>query len=93
MVTLDSFLRIPHNIKCTRVDDDAVLLDTRTNQYFALTEVGARFWELLSEGKSLRAAYNSLLAEYLVDSAGLEHDLLELTFRLLENGLVEMVEG
>ena len=93
MLTLDAALRIPDNVLFTTVDDDAVLLNTRTNQYFALDEVGARAWNLLTEGKSLRAAYEILLDEYEVDPIPLERDLLDLVGHLAENGLVESVSA
>jgi len=93
MLTLTAALRIPDNVLFTTVDDDAVLLNTRTNQYFALDEVGARAWNLLTEGKSLRAAYEILLDEYGVDPVPLERDLLDLVGHLAENGLVEPVSA
>ena len=93
MLTLAAALRIPDNVLFTTVDDDAVLLNTRTNQYFALDEVGARAWNLLTEGKSLRAAYEILLDEYEVDPVPLERDLLDLVGHLAENGLVESVSA
>ena len=93
MLMLDAALHIPENVLFTTVDDDAVLLNTRTNQYFALDEVGARAWNLLTEGKSLRAAYEILLDEYEVDPVPLERDLLELVGHLTENGLVESVSA
>ncbi len=93
MLTLAAALHIPENVLFTTVDGDAVLLNTRSNQYFALDEVGARVWNLLTEGKSLRAAYEILLDEYEVDPVPLERDLLELVGHLTENGLVESVSA
>ena len=89
MLTLNSVLRIPVAILFTTVDGNAVLLNARTNQYYSLSDVGARLWELLSGGSSLRYAYEAILAEYQVDVAELERDLLDLVADLMENGLVE----
>jgi len=93
MLTLDTDLRIPEAVLFTTVDGDAVLLNTRSNTYFSLTEVGARLWNLLSGGSSFRAAYESILEEYEVDGAQLECDLLDLVGHLSENGLVESVSA
>jgi hypothetical protein len=90
---LDAALRISDNVIFTTVDDGSVLLNTRTNQYFTLNDVGAQLWNLLREGKTFRVAYESLLDEYEVDGIQLELDLLELVNRLLENGLVESVSA
>jgi hypothetical protein len=90
MVTLDVALQLPGHVIFTFVDQDAILLNTRTNKYFALDEVGARLWDLLKQEKSLREAYQMILKEYAVEPAQLEQDLLELIGYLVENGLVEL---
>jgi hypothetical protein len=92
MLTLNSTLLIPAYVSFTIVDDDAVLLNTRSNQYFALEEVGARLWTLLKDGKRLNDAHQSLLAEYEVEPAELERDILELVTHMLEIGLVELIQ-
>jgi hypothetical protein len=93
MLNLTASLRIPAHVTFTFVEGDAVLLNTRSNQYFALTEVGARVWTLLKDGASLQAARQALLSEYDVSAEELERDLLELLNQLLENNLVELVEA
>jgi hypothetical protein len=93
MLTLDSILSVPPTVLCTSVDAEAVFLNTRTNQYYALEEVGARLWGLLIEGKRLRECHQMLLEEFEVDPAQLEGDMLELLTDLMENGLVEIVEA
>jgi hypothetical protein len=93
MLTLDSILRIPDSILFTPVDEEAVLLNTCTNRYFSLDDVGARVWSLLGEGKILREIHQTLLEEFDVEAAQLERDLLELATQLLENGLVEPSAG
>jgi hypothetical protein len=92
MLTLDTVLRIPANVSFSVVGEDAFLLNTQTNKYYGLEKVGARLWELLNEGKSLKDAYQNVLSEYEVDPAQLEQDLLDLLERLREHGLVEILE-
>ena len=93
MLTLDTVLRLPEQVVFTFVDQDAILLNTRTNKYFALDDVGASLWKLLSEGKTLRDSHQTLIDEYDVEAAQLEQDLLELIGHLRENGLVEVAEA
>jgi hypothetical protein len=93
MLTLDVRLKLPAHVSFTLVEEDAILLNTQTNKYYALDEVGARLWGLLNEGKRLKEAYQILLDEYEVEPARLEKDLLELIDRLMENGLVEIAQG
>ena len=93
MLTLDATLNIPAHVLSTTVDQDAVLLNTQTNKYYALDDVGARFWALLTENNLLRDAYKMLLDEYEVSPSQLEQDLLELLTDLLENNLLEIIES
>jgi hypothetical protein len=92
MLTLDAVLHIPAHVLYTTVEQDAVLLNTLTNKYYSLNEVGARFWNLLTAGKTPRQAHQVLLNEFEVESPQLEQDLLELISRLHENGLVGFTE-
>ena len=92
-MTLDDTLLIPANESFTFVDEDAVLLNMQTNQYYLLDEVGARLWGLFRDGKLLRESYQTLLEEYEVDPAQLEQDVLELLTKLKEQGLVEIVQA
>jgi hypothetical protein len=91
MLTLDAVLKIPAHVSFSVVGQDAFLLNTSTNKYFALEAVGTRLWELMKDDKTPRQACQVILGEYEVDPAQLEHDLLELLGHLLENGLVEIV--
>ena len=93
MLTLDAALQISESIIFTIVGQDAFLLNTQTNKYYALEEVGTRLWELLKDGKQLKESYQILLDEYEVDPAQLELDVLELVGDLMENGLVEFFQA
>ena len=90
MLTLDATVKIPPWASFASVDEGVVLLNTRSNFYFSLDEVGSRFWELLHAGKRLQQCYRTLLKEFEVEPARLEADLLELLENLQEQGLVEI---
>lgn len=92
MLTLDSRFQIPPHVTSSFVEADAVLLNTRTNQYFALEAVASRLWALLKEGKGLREIHQIMRGEYAVQAAELEQDMLELVRQLMESGLVESAE-
>jgi len=93
MLTLAATLRIPAHVLFTTVEQEAVLLNTVTNKYYSLNEVGARVWNLLAGGKTLKEVHPALLEEFEVDSPRLEQDILELVEHLRENGLVEIMEA
>jgi len=90
MLGLDSQLRIPSHVVSSKVVETAVLLNTKTKKYFALDDVGMRFWDGLKSGQTFREVYDALLGEYDVVPAQLENDLLELIQNLMDSGLVEL---
>jgi len=47
-----------------KLDDNAVLVQLQTNRIYALNDTGARFWELLVEGKSRGEIEATLQHEY-----------------------------
>jgi hypothetical protein len=49
-----------------RLGDEVVLVHLKTNRIFSLSPTGARFWELLSEGRSRPEIEAALLREYEV---------------------------
>lgn len=93
MLTLNTTLSIPAHVSFSVVGDDAFLLNTQTNKYFGLEKVGARLWELLNDGRSLKDAHQTIINEYDVDPVLLEKEILELINHLLENSLVETAHG
>jgi len=93
MLRLDDILRVPDFVSFAFVQQDAVLLNMHSNQYYLLDEVGARLWGLLRDGKSLRESYQAILGEYEVDSTQLEQDVLDLVENLKEQGLVEIIQA
>ena len=71
-----------------QLQDEAVLLNLESGQYFGLDPVGTRIWNLLAEGKALPEVTSTILAEYEVEAARCEADLLKLLGDLAEQGLV-----
>jgi hypothetical protein len=47
-----------------RLGDEIVLVHLKTNRIFSLSATGARFWELLSNGRSRSEIEAELLREY-----------------------------
>ena len=90
MLDLDSRLRIPPHVVSSKVAGSAVLLNTKTKKYFALDDVGMRFWDELKSGHTFRDVYETLLGEYDVVPNQLETDLLELVQHLMDADLVEL---
>lgn len=72
------------------VDDEMVILDMESENYFGLDEVGTSIWQAMQESETLQEVFDTLLAQYDVDPEVLEKDLFDFVEKLLESGLVEV---
>jgi len=73
------------------IDDELVLLDMQSENYFGLDAVASDIWRLLQEGKTLQETEEALLKIYDVDPQQLHADLQAFVEKLLENGLAMLV--
>ena len=71
-----------------QVRGETVLLDLKTENYFGLTGVGARVWQLLSEGKTRAEIRATLASEYGVSEDRVDSDLDRFVGDLESAGLV-----
>jgi hypothetical protein len=88
-MTEGSLPRPNPNVAFKLVDDEAVLVHLETNRIFTLTETGARFWQLLAEGRDRPAIEQELLREYDVAEQDLEAEVDSLLRELAAEDLVE----
>ena len=92
-MTPDSAFDIPARTVARQVGDDMVFLDLAGGRYMSLNPVGARIWELIAEGRSIRAVCDAMVEEYEVSRDVLEADVLRLAGELVEEGLMEERPG
>jgi len=90
--TLVKHVTIPEDVMISRVEDEIVLLNLESEQYFALDDIGARVWELLSEYGSTDIVIEQISTEYDVEPEVFRGDLTKLLADLKEAGLVSIQE-
>ncbi len=86
----ETTLVIPAQVMSRQVGDETVILDLASGMYFGLDPVGARIWQLLSEGHHLGVVVSTLLTEYDVPEAQLRQDVNTLISELVSRGLVQL---
>jgi hypothetical protein len=92
-ISLDSIVAAsPAQVSCA-LEDELAILHLRAGRYYGLDPVGARVWQLIAAPRSLRTVRDALVAEYDVDAARCEADLLALVRDLAAAGLVEIRAG
>lgn len=75
-----------------KMDDEIVILDMQSGQYFGLNEVGARIWMLGEQGESLEAIFTTLMGEFDVEAEKLRQDMIQVISDLVEEGLLLLKE-
>jgi hypothetical protein len=74
------------------IDGELVLLDTETEHYYGLDEVGKTIWETIErKNGDIEAAIAALLDIYEVDETTLRRDMQNFLYQLEQNGLVTFV--
>ena len=71
-----------------RVDDDLVILDIPSGQYFELNAVGALLWDRLDGTHSVDDLIEAVLGEYDVDRETATTDVEDLLGEMIRAGLV-----
>jgi len=88
---ISQHIAITEQVFSQEVDDEMVLLDMASENYFGLDETGRAIWQELSKSGSLQATYDALLNVYDVEPEQLENDIIVFVQKLLDAGLVEVV--
>jgi hypothetical protein len=83
---------IPDTVLSTELQDEGVLLNLETGEYFGLDDVGMDMWKALSASGSLDAVRATLLARYNVAEDVLTRDLHEFIEKLAERKLVMLAD-
>jgi Coenzyme PQQ synthesis protein D (PqqD) len=91
MLTLSDRAAAPAHVLVRVLDQESVLLNLETEQYFGLDETGTRMWQLVTTSPNIDAAYQALLAEYDVQPEMLRDNLTELLGHLVEHGLLQLL--
>lgn len=80
--------QIPQTVFIQEIDDEIILLDTITQEYFSLNEVGKNIIDLISENLTKDEIVEELSNIYEVDRIQIEKDLINFAKLLEEKGLI-----
>ena len=69
---------------------EAAILNLKNSSYYGLDPVGARIWSLVQQRSTIGAVRDAIVAEFDVDAARCEQDVIELIEDLAGEGLVEV---
>jgi len=75
-----------------KMDDEMVLVNLKSEIIYTLNATGAKFWELIEEGKSFGQIITELQAEYNITKEELTTELEAIVSQLVERGLIQHVK-
>jgi hypothetical protein len=79
----------PHpDVVWRRVDEEAFLVNLKTNRIYSLNPTGARLWELISAGNDREAAEAALIEEFDVEEGELRNEVAAVLEELVKEGLI-----
>ena len=87
-IGIDDHVDVAANVHARRLDRELVILDLVNGDYWGLDPVGARIWEGLAGGMSLREVAAMLEAELDVDPSVLIADVLRIAGELATRKLI-----
>ncbi|MEQ8717478.1 MAG: PqqD family peptide modification chaperone [Acidimicrobiales bacterium] len=70
------------------VNDDLVMLDPDSGNYYGLDDIGQHIWSLISEPAAVGTICSALMADYDVDEATCRNDVIALLSDMVEADLV-----
>ncbi len=80
--------QIPNTVFVQEVDNEVILLDTLSQEYFSLNEVGKNILDLISENLTSEEIIEELSQVYEVDKSQIQTDLSTFIKALQEKGLI-----
>ena len=72
----------------TRIDDEIVIMNLASGDFFSLTDSAAAIWDLLDGSRNRAAVLAALAGEYAAAQADLAHDLDVFLGELRAGGLI-----
>jgi len=70
------------------IDDEQILLNVETGDYFGLNEIGSDLWELIDGSNDLNGIIHRLLEIYEVEESVLAPDVTEFLNTLIDKNII-----
>ena len=85
---LNTNYTIPNSVMLQTIDDESLLLDTESEEFFSLNEMGYLMWESMLKHNNLNDIKEEFLSLYNVSPEVLTKDIVEFSQTLEQKGLL-----
>ena len=90
MITEDTIIEAADHVTVADLGGEAVLLDSRSGEYFGVNEVGARILELAQQPAKVDAMLHDMFSTYDVDESRLKSDTFAFLAQMAERRLIKV---
>ena len=89
-MNIKSKITLSKNVFAQEIDDETIILDSVTQEYFSINEIGKVIWSLIEEKKNLEEIKAEMLDMYEVPEEQIEKDLLNFIQALEQKRLIKI---
>ena len=89
-MNINSKITLSKNVFAQEIDEETIILDSETQEYFSINEIGKVIWSLIEEKKNLEEIKAEMLDMYEVPQEQIEKDLLNFIQALEQKGLIKI---
>ena len=89
-MNIKSKITLSKNVFAQEIDEETIILDSETQEYFSINEIGKVIWSLIEEKKNLEEIKAEMLDMYEVPQEQIEKDLLNFIQALQQKGLIKV---
>ncbi len=87
-----SIIERTNHLMTSELDDEIVMLNVQRGNYYGLSGVARRIWELLENPQSIDQICRSLMGEYEVGESQCFQDVCKFVDQLVAENVVRVVE-
>ena len=89
-MNIKSKITLSKNVFAQEIDEETIILDSETQEYFSINEIGKVIWSLIEEKKNLEEIKAEMLDMYEVPEEQIGKDLLNFIQALEQKGLIKI---
>ena len=89
-MNIKSKITLSKNVFAQEIDEETIILDSTTQEYFSINEIGKVIWSLIEEKKNLEEIKAEMLDMYEVPEEQIEKDLLNFIQALEQKKLIKI---
>jgi len=90
MIEDKTILKRKSEILSSDMDGETVMMSVENSEYYSLSPIGTKIWELVENEISFENLISKLMKEYSVDIDTCKKDTVEFVNELINKGLVEV---